>query len=255
MDKPDEVIQKGKYLIEIHQDPDPINPRTDCDNMTVMACFHSRYNLGDVGRKDFQWSNSREGMQEFSEWLEENRDKLVYKELRLYDHSGLTISASGSYPYNDRWDSSSVGVIYVEKERILKEFGIAEWGPEAEEKANGVLDGDIETYDNYLRGECYGYQIKNSETGEDLDSCWGYLGDKKYCIEEAESMVEHYLQKDKEWEDQATDSVRYIKVKVVVKHSPDINPEDVLNECDYSFTSNTDGSVITDTELQGYSEE
>lgn len=36
-----------KYCIHIQLDEDPLNPRTDWDNPTTMACFHSRYRLGD----------------------------------------------------------------------------------------------------------------------------------------------------------------------------------------------------------------
>lgn len=249
-----EKTTKGKYRIEIHNDDDPLNPRSDYDNLGVMACFHRRYCLGDQVNKDFPWANTSEGLQQFKEWLGENKDKLVYKELNLYDHSGLTISTSSSYPYNDRWDAGSIGVIYVEKERILKEFSIKEWGPEAEERANLVLDSEVNVYDYHLRGECYGFKVINTENDEELDSCWGFLGDKEHCTKEAESIVEHYLQKDKEWEEQSVESIRYIQVKVVVKHSKDIDPEDVLSECDYDFTSHTDNAKITDTELQEYNE-
>ena len=36
-----------KYELKIEQDTDPMNPRTDWDNITTIICFHKRYELGD----------------------------------------------------------------------------------------------------------------------------------------------------------------------------------------------------------------
>lgn len=39
---------EGKlYCLHIQMDNDPMNPRRDWDNVTTMACFHNRYDLGD----------------------------------------------------------------------------------------------------------------------------------------------------------------------------------------------------------------
>lgn len=238
-----------KYLIKIEYDQDPINPRVDYDNLSVMACFHSRYSLGDL-----EWKNNAEGARDFQAWFKEVQNEYVWKTINLYDHSGLTISTSNSYPYNDRWDSGQVGIIYVEKKRILKEFGLKEWSPEAEEKANAVLDGEVKTYDYYLRGDVYGYTIQDTEDlDRELDSCWGFLGDRSDCMKEAEDVVNHYIKKDKEWEDKAIESTIYVEVKVKVKHSPSWEPETVLDEADYSFKSTVDDGKIIDTKITGYS--
>lgn len=39
------------------------------------------------------------------------------------------------------------------------------------------MEAEVRTYDCYLRGECYGYQLYLS--GEEVDSCWGFLGEIK----------------------------------------------------------------------------
>lgn len=39
---------KGKArMLVLHQDPDPSDPRQECDNAATMACFHRRHSLGD----------------------------------------------------------------------------------------------------------------------------------------------------------------------------------------------------------------
>ena len=48
------LIQKaenGKYVLEIHLDEDPLNPREEQDNLGTMVCWHNRYALGDKRSK------------------------------------------------------------------------------------------------------------------------------------------------------------------------------------------------------------
>jgi hypothetical protein len=49
------------------------------------------------------------------------------------------------------------------------------------------LEGEVETYDQYLRGDVYGYVIE-TKAGVDRDSLWGMFG-YDYCLEEAKSVV------------------------------------------------------------------
>lgn len=245
----------GKYLIEICYDPDPLNPRFDYDNLATMACFHSRHSLGDQNWDDFPWPNTQEGMRDFQEWLNEHQDEVVYKPLNLYEHVGMTISTSSGYPYSDQWDSSPIGVVYVEKEKILKEFSLKEWGPEAEERAKALMDSEVETYDYYLRGCVYGYTITDTEKNEEVESRWGFLGESNDCLKDAESLVKNLIEADQKWEAEAVTSVRYLQVKVEIKHSSDVDPDEVIDECDYNFTSQTDNAKIVDTEIQEQEEE
>ena len=106
-------------------------------------------------------------------------DNLVWLPLWLYDHSGITMSCGKRiYPYSDRWDSSCVGFIVMTKETAFKELAATEgnW----REKAIAVMEAEVETYDQYLRGEVYGYTLyEESANGEwtEIDSCWSFFGD------------------------------------------------------------------------------
>ncbi len=106
--------------------------------------------------------------------------------LYLYDHSGITISCSHSYPYNDRWDSGQVGWTYASHKEIAREYGKLD--KETIDRAENTLIAETNTYDSYLRGECYGYTIEKDD--EVVDSCWGYLGDLREMIKEMQSGVE-----------------------------------------------------------------
>ena len=191
--------------LEIHYDEHPESPR-EWDNVGTMRCAHGRYSLGDEkGRGDM-----KEDMIELlgehcdiylddeSEIVEEKFNEFfIYLPLYLYDHSGITMSTG---PFSCPWDSGQVGFIYVSRERAEKEYGVknADFPIEREvmlhdlglrgpnrpvkktfatldELATYYLKGEVETYDQFLRGEVYGYVLLDY-AGEELDSCWGFYG-------------------------------------------------------------------------------
>jgi hypothetical protein len=177
----DVVKDNKKYRIKIIQDENPFSPRED-DNLGTMVCFHSRYDLGD--KHDF----SREEAQEFLK----SKEICVSLPLYLYDHSGITMNTTG---FSCRWDSGCVGFTYVTKEQVRKEYSVKRITKEVIEKVTKVLEGEVETYDQYLRGDVYGYEIYEVTTCSEghehenfVDSCWGFYGEE-YCMTEAESIV------------------------------------------------------------------
>ena len=107
--------------------------------------------------------------------------------LYLYDHSGLTINTTG---FSCRWDSGQVGWIYASKEDALKEFGGKSFTASTRQKAEARLRSEVEVYDTYLSGECYGYELYKN--GELEDSCWGFIG----SYEDALKNIEEYLPKE-----------------------------------------------------------
>ena len=62
------------------------------------------------------------------------------------------------------------------------------------ERAIARIKSEVATLDSYLRGECYGYVI--SRHGEEIESCWGFLGDDDYCLQEARGVVDRQERKD-----------------------------------------------------------
>lgn len=129
----------------------------------------------------------------------EGLDPYVIRELFLYDHSGLSISTG---PFSCYWDSGPLGFAIVTKEKAAYEWGIKLDNPEFVQKVNERIDAEVKDYNSYLMGECYGYVIREDGDeieGEQLDSCWGFLGDMDYCLEEAKSIakyeMEHRLKK------------------------------------------------------------
>ena len=166
----------GKTL-EIYQDECPDSPR-NWDNMGTMICFHGRYDLGD---KHEYKSNHYDSWDEMENDIIENEDVAIILPLYLYDHSGITISTS---PFGCRWDSGQVGFIIVSRETLRRKYGVIRITKKVIEKATKVLLGEVETYDQYLTGDVYGYKLFNivkcdlgHEHKEEIDSCWGFYGD------------------------------------------------------------------------------
>ena len=107
--------------------------------------------------------------------------------LFLYDHSGISISTRSfiGRAQHAEWDSGQVGWTYASNADIIKEYGNT--SPENVARAEKLLKSEVETYDCYLRGECYGFQL--FEDGEEKDSCWGFLG----SFDEALKAIREYL--------------------------------------------------------------
>ena len=186
--EPYKEFEYKDHDVTIYYDEDPLNPRTDYDNLATMACFHNRYNLGDLYKEvkdpaEFinnlisEFENSQQIEDDWSYKLSSkgfidkylNRlEKYVFiQELYLYDHSGITISTG---PFSCQWDSGQIGWIYVAKEKIRKEWGVKRISPKLQEQIYKVLDSEVEEYDDYLTGQVYGYKITTKELQCDCGS-------------------------------------------------------------------------------------
>lgn len=172
------IETRNGLTIKIYQDEDCQNPRRDYDPFGHMICFHRRYDLGD------KHSMSMDELKEIVE-----RKDVVALPLFLYDHSGITMS-TGSF--RDPWDSGQVGYIYITFKEILENWSGKRMTPSLRQKAIDSLQAHVKEYDDYLTGNVYGYVIEDKD-GNELDSCWGYIGDydgKDYgALAEARSQV------------------------------------------------------------------
>ncbi len=107
----------------------------------------------------------------------------------LFDHSGLHISTYDLTKCPDgRWDAGQVGWVYADRDTIARKYG--KCGREEMKRAGEMLVAEVEQYDRYLAGECYGFQLY--EAGEEKDSCWGFLG----TLDEIRQDIAEYLPED-----------------------------------------------------------
>lgn len=219
-----EEYRHGRCNIRIEYDHHAESPRTSHDKVGTMVCWHRRHNLGDEQPREeageyllnlAQGCVSDRYPEALLEW---NRNKILDKHfvklpLYLYDHSGITISTG---PFSCHWDSSQVGFIYCSLENAQYEWGTEDskkkgWDGEASfslkpdgtkstlrEAVIAWLEGEVEEYNNFLTGQCYGYVVE-ADGGEE-ESCWGFIGDLDYVKKEAESQAD-YMNKRQEEED------------------------------------------------------
>lgn len=183
----------GNYLIEIKQDMSPESPR-EWDNLGKMICFHNRYSLGD--KHDYN-SDDYSGWDEQLKVISKNEDVCVILPIFMYEHSGITIKTT---PFGCPYDSGQVGWIFISKKKVRKEYSVKRINKKLKERITEYLIGEVKTYDQYLTGDIYGYEISKitkcdlgHEHTEELDSCWGFFGESE-CMKEAEGIVEYYKQ-------------------------------------------------------------
>jgi hypothetical protein len=166
----------GQYVIKIFPDCDANSPRED-DCLGTIYHAHSRYDLGE--RMDIE---SIEAIV--------NDPKFITLPVYMYEHSNIALN-TGSF--GCAWDSGQVGIIAVEKSKVLKEWNRRKWSKKLENQVLKSLKAEVEVYSSYLSGEVYGFVIeKPSQCGEckhveneRIDSCWGFIGDMEYCLSEA----------------------------------------------------------------------
>lgn len=188
-----ETQEVGTLRVSLYLDEDgDMNPRTEYDNAGHMVCFHNRYRLGD---KQTLYNES-----DFGSWdeleaaiLEDNPGGIVLP-LYLYDHGIVRMkvgSFAGLLPQGHaEFDSGMVGFIYISAEEIQHEWG---GDPNPMGKARTYLEGEVENYDAYLRGDVVGWMVEDPKTGEVLESCWGYLNAQEYAMQEGVAAAKFIL--------------------------------------------------------------
>ena len=188
MEHTDETI-KGNYITRTYYDDDRESPRT-WDNLGTMIIFHNEIS-GD--KHDYKFHD-------YDSWDEQEKDIIkrenvgVILPLYLHNHSSMTMNTTG---FGCPWDSGQVGFIFISKKKMLEEYGGKIVTQKLKEKVEGYLKGEVETYDQYLRGDIYGYRVFKVENGEEeeLDSCWGFYGEEE-CMNEGVSIMEYYIKND-----------------------------------------------------------
>lgn len=193
------------HRLKIVHDDCAESPREWC-NLGTMVCWHHNYALGDeqprqdpgeyrlalaesfepglegrleraVARRFSATSRQRD----VDEYLIEAVDKVLARHiielpLYLYDHSGITMSTG---PFSCPWDSGQVGFIYVPIHKIKAEYGWKVLTKDRRKRIYDYLTGEVNTYDDYLTGNVYGFVLEQWDGAEwdEIDACWGFFGE------------------------------------------------------------------------------
>lgn len=199
-----------KLRLVIEQDEFPEDPRS-WDNLGTMLCCHREYHLGDCNSNKETEEQLAEICRKYGK-SDEEIDEMTFAEevqfildqddvcgfpLWLYDHSGISISTGRQC----RFDSSFVGLIFIEKDFFIAHTCITNeenWRKEAK----GILENEIEAYNYFLQGNIYQWTLyeptvvirqsmdgkelsrKIDEEGKIVDSMSGFYNSTFENIEE-----------------------------------------------------------------------
>jgi hypothetical protein len=188
----DTRTHKG-LTINLYHDEHCDSPREN-DNLGTIIAWHRNYRLSDKDAPTLTCPKPSDF------------DPKVYPiclPVYMLDHSGVALS-TGSF--GDPWDSGQVGWIYVTRDRLLKEYGVKRLSKRVLAQAEKVLKAEIEEYGQYVNGACYGYIVTDAD-GEQLDSCWGFIG-SKWAWESGEQAADDEVERRLARADALTDAQR-----------------------------------------------
>jgi hypothetical protein len=185
------VIKVENLTVSIYRHEQPTNPR-EYDTLGTMAYWSNKYALGDERHTDNPDAF-------YAELL---REGVFILPLYIYDHSGVTMSTSG---FSCPWDSGQTGWIYVKKETVRKEYRVKRISPQLRERVMSVLEQEVKTFNQWLAGDIYGYEVKGPN-GEHVDSCWGFFG-IAHCDKEARAIAQWHI-RHRHWKRLKTEGVQ-----------------------------------------------
>ena len=168
-----ETIEYRGYKITVDYDEFGDSPR-EWDNVGVIYDALRNYRFD--GHSIDEWNEM------------ESHEDYIYMPFYAYIHGGITIS-TGSF--NDPWDSGCAGVIAIERDRAIEE-----WGEDYEDKAIACMEGEIKTMDMFLTGDVYTLSIVDPD-GCCIDSCSGWYGNdgKEEGIIEEKHVIDFEISK------------------------------------------------------------
>jgi len=160
-----ETIEREGFVGKLYQDEDPSSPK-DWDQLGTLVTWHREYCFDEDGKKVFG------SPQDFLERA--GAEGWIYLPVGMIDHSGISLYVGSGAHVMDYggWDSGQIGFIYTTPKRI-EEMGTPRDGVEA------CLAGEVETWDQFVTGDIYGYVIEGPSDGDSdshRDSCWGFYG-------------------------------------------------------------------------------
>ena len=221
--EPAETIEYRGHEIEIFYDEMAESPR-DWDPMGTMICKSSRYSLGDIDKSDSYHRMGRSVREDMANYfynehcaeikkvypgIERHEDEcgdlteygidLIWKwinsdvimlNLYLYDHGGITMNTGG---YSCRWDSGQCGFIYVTKNQLRKHMVRKKVDKKLMERAREILNGEVETYDTFIRGDVFCYTVSGPYCTDGCGGWYGWDHEESGLLMEARASIDYAI--------------------------------------------------------------
>lgn len=163
----------ANFTLRIEQDCDAGNPRKEFDCLGELRVDDVQGLIDPSDDGAHYWYGPEETFAEL------RRDRTLYLPVR-YD---------GSIFVTDEADAT--GFIMVTRAAVLKEWSVKIVTARVRAAALSCFRNEIETLNNWLNGEVYGYIVEETETGETADSCWGFYGGLDYARQEGTAALRY----------------------------------------------------------------
>lgn len=194
-----EEQQINGLRVKIVDDPDPQNPRTEFDQISMIAGAdgageYVQLDVDDLITKAAVWWDEEHPHEKTDLFgfckkylvAEHDAEPGTFVGLSMTDHGSVVLHVDvedGHQP--NRWDSSFIGWAFATNDKITEQ-----WGDDYNIiSVREVIVAEMETYASYLCGFCYGYVIENYN-GDVYDSCYGFYSDED-AMSEAKAAAEH----------------------------------------------------------------
>lgn len=181
-----DTIEYRGHTIEIKYDGDSPNPVKDWDVLGEW-CVYGRDVDGLNNSEEF---DSREDVPDLMRFVKQGKG-IVFP-VYAYIHGGIALSLGRGGQFSCPFDSGQIGWILYRKDKMLSEFGGKIFSKALKDRAKKNAEAIIETMNQWLSGDVYGYIIDDGEG----DSCWGFFG-MEDCIEEAKSQVDYMVEQER----------------------------------------------------------
>lgn len=174
-------------VIVRYDDRSSFHPRRDWDNATKLALTHPRFDLPDEAFVPWDRIDSWSDLETY---LIEAEDAVYVFPVVMLEHGAVAFRIGRSFASDpDGWDTSIVGAVCITRQEIADFERYGDWKTDAE-WALQLAKSELQTYEDWVNGCVYRYTVE-TDTGEVLDSCGGFVGDYNDCINEGMASAEH----------------------------------------------------------------
>lgn len=176
--------------IEIIYDEESGNPLKDMDSLGTL--------IGPRSISSTIWDET------FTEWetieeqlkVENEYDPIaviVPVQYSDYGSNGARIHAGKPIRIGEPFPEWCNGAMITPRSRVLDEWKAKRITPKIRENVEQCLTGEVETLNLWLSGDVYGYEVTDRETGNYVDSVWGFYSEPDGdVLEEARDAARRY---------------------------------------------------------------
>ena len=188
-----ETFEHNGFTVNIHPDREADSPDTWGDESVFALGFSRDFHLKRPSLtevRDVVWYMSKEEIVRFLTEEEGRAEDMAREDAEHFHKPGWEVFPLFAYVHGNtvlslgefscRWDSGQVGYVLVKLTEVGE--GTTDAGRVT---ARVCAEGLVETWNQYLSGDVWGYVITDGDGAEVEDgSCWGFYGLDE-CIEEA----------------------------------------------------------------------